>query len=610
MTEEKRQFQIHLPGLLKILAESLYSTPKVAIRELLQNAHDSCLRRKAEDPPLTYQPRIDVFVDQNRQILTIQDNGSGLSSDEVIDYLSTIGRSYTRELGETLAVLSPDEAGKLIGQFGLGFLSAFLIASEVTLITQSVRGNNPTLEWHSTGDVHYELKTTDRQQAGTRVELHLKSNVLFLLNESILIEIVRQYADFLSIPIYIENSLYPVNAMIPPWAASDVGSATREYIQRAFQIPAPLAVIQLHDHVINLGHDTLLIPLEGFLFIPPTSVASVREYGDVNIFIKSMFICAGQSELLPSWARFVQGVVDSAYLQPTASREQIQHDMAFMQVQKAIESQLLDGLGRIAHNEPTIWKQLVNGHADVIMGWAVQDDKFFDHIAEVVILQTSRSAMSLADYRAKFSDSIYFITREIGSLQHQLLGESHGVPVIDASRFAVLPFLRKYALQWANVRLIQLDGELGQLLRPVPQEAFASLITYFKKQNIHTIIASFKPEVIPAIMIYPKDAEFLVEARNALDSGELPSGIGRLVSGYIDNLSASENDLSGKLYLNASCDLIPQLAAMTPGPARDAGLMLIYQIARLFSGRMLDSAKVTEVFQDTTQALKNLIFNS
>src|SRR5438046_5992062 len=137
---ERQRFNLHLPGLLKVLAEHLYTSKKVGIRELIQNAHDSCTRRKIEAGEPYYRPRIDVALDIPRRVVTIADNGNGLTEDEIGTYLATIGRGYTRELRERLAFDSPEEAAALIGQFGLGFLSAFLLAGEVTLLTRSIQG--------------------------------------------------------------------------------------------------------------------------------------------------------------------------------------------------------------------------------------------------------------------------------------------------------------------------------------------------------------------------------------------------------------------------------------------------------------------------------------
>src|SRR5271157_5282462 len=143
-----QRFNLHLPGLLKVLAEHLYSSKKVGVRELIQNAHDSCIRRRIEGGEEDYRPRIDLRLDPAKRLLSISDNGNGLTEEEITTYLATIGRGYTRELREKLSLYSPEEAAQLIGQFGLGFLSAFLLAQEVTLTTRSRMPSTPALRWH------------------------------------------------------------------------------------------------------------------------------------------------------------------------------------------------------------------------------------------------------------------------------------------------------------------------------------------------------------------------------------------------------------------------------------------------------------------------------
>lgn len=610
MDDNKQQFQIYLPGLLKVLAESLYSSKKVAIRELLQNAHDSSVRRRTEYREASYRPRIDVYVDPEERTVTIQDNGSGLTKQEVGEYLSTIGRSYTRQLGEKLAVLSPEEAGELIGQFGLGFLSAFLVASEVRLITRSVKEGSSTLEWRSTGDVHYNVREIGEHPVGTTVTLQIKSGASFMLNEQILTDAVRQYADFLPVPIYVGNSVMAVNTMTPPWESINTENAIREYIERKYRMMAPLAIIELRDYDVDLGHDSMTVPMQGFLFIPPASVASIHEYGDMTVYIRRMFICDDQRNVLPSWARFVRGMIDCPYLQPTASREEIHQGDTFLFVQQAVEEQLVTGLKRIAETDPTKWKQIVRGHADVIMGWVVQNDSFFTQVADIVTFRTSRGQMNLKDYLEETGGKIYFVTRELGSLQEQLLGEGYGVPVLDASRFAVTPFLKKYAATHTDTELVQLDGESNQLLHAVPEDDFSDLLDYFRKRGIKSRVVTFKPEDVPAIVIYPKDAEFIVDTRKALDAGEVPGPLAGLVGDYVNRLSAADDDLEGTLYLNASSSLIIALTHLTDEALRAAALGLIYQMARLFSGRMLDTHQITQAFQESAKSIEKMIENS
>src|SRR4051794_5968526 len=236
---DRQRFNLHLPGLLKVLAEHLYTSKKVGVRELIQNAHDSCVRRKIEADEPHYRPRIHVSLDAAARTVTTSDNGNGLTEEEIGTSLAPIGRGYTRELREKLAFSSPAEAAELIGQFGLGFLSAFLLASEVTLTTRSIQGTEP-LRWHSTGDEHYDLTPGERDEVGTTVELKIKPAASFLLDAEPLTATVRTSADFLPTPTHEGGAREPVNLQTPPWEDEQPARAIPEYIRRAFKGAKPL----------------------------------------------------------------------------------------------------------------------------------------------------------------------------------------------------------------------------------------------------------------------------------------------------------------------------------------------------------------------------------
>lgn len=604
---EKQRFTLHLPGLLKVLAEHLYSTKKVGVRELIQNSHDSCVRRRVEENDARYRPRIDVSADPGRRTLVIRDNGCGLTEEEINTYLSTIGRGYTRELRERLSMLSPVEAAELIGQFGLGFLSAFLLAEEVILTTRSFKGG-PALRWFSRGDEYFDLATLPEHDVGTRVQLKVKPAASFILREASLVETVRTYADFLPIPIHVGNEPLPVNLMSLPWEADEPEDAIRDYIVRAFHGTKPLWVLPLRDWKVKLEQDSLTIPLQGFLFVPPGSVASVREYGDLNVYIRRMFICDRERDLLPPWARFVRGVIECPLLQPTASREGIHQDENFDSVRQALEEQLGQGLRTLARAQPDVWRQLVRGHSDVITSWAVKDNEFFERVKDIVCFRTSRGLLSLPDYLKLSGGSLYYVTREMGSLQEQILAEGRDVPAIDASWFAVAPFLEKYAARNNSVSLVQLDTEAQELMRPVPEEPLEEMLNFFREQGIRAAAASFKPVEAPALMVYPLGAEIVREASEALEGKELPGGLEGLVREYVEHRFESKDDLRGKLYLNAACPLIRRLSDRTiKKQTREALLMTVYQVARLFCGRMLNAGEATGAFGKMVQAMEQMI---
>lgn len=614
---EQHAFRLHLPGLLKVLAEHLYSNKQVAVRELIQNAHDSCIRRATGDyAPEEYRPRIRITLDAVKRLLTVEDNGSGLTEAEINDYLSTIGRSYTRELKENLALFSPDEAAQLIGQFGFGFLSAFLLASEVTVTSRSMEPGEGAVRWKSKGNEHYEITSARRSTVGTTVQLKVKPEAAFILDENLLGTAIRRYADFLPIPIFLNDGVEPINLMSTPWelaqGADDPGQVIYEYIESRFPNPLgpPLAVLPLVNHRIDLGHDALELPLEGLLFIPAGSAVSVFEHGDLAVYNRRMFIRDEEKALLPNWARFVRGVIDCPYLQTTASREDLHQDETFEWVRTAIERQLGNGLRVLAEEEPEVWREIVAAHASLMTSWALSNENFWNQIADLISFPTTRGRLTLPEYLKLTDGEIFYVTRELGSLQDQLVAEAQGVPVIDASWTFFEPFLVKYASTRPGLRAVQVNGEGEELLRPARESGFEALLDFYARRGIRARLSTFKPREVPALMLYPRDAEFITDTRNALSNEELPSPLGDLIGDYVENMAPSPEELEGTLHLNASCPLVRRLAEsarVATSPAVDATLELIFQVARLFSGKTLTVRDAAKAFEGTGHALEKLL---
>jgi molecular chaperone HtpG len=405
----------------------------------------------------------------------------------------------------------------------------------------------------------------------------------------------------------VNGSSMAVNAIYPPWEAIDSEIAIQEYIARKFGMEHPLAVIPLHDHKMDLGHDSITIPLHGFLFIPPSSTASIQEYGDLSIYIRRMFICENQRDLLPTWARFVRGVIDCPALEPTASREELRREEMYLLVQQALEKQLSEGLHHLARTDTMRWKQIVRGHRDVIMGWAAKNNDFFEHIASIVTFRTTRGQLTLPDYLAMTDETVYYVTHDLDTKQEQILGEGFGMPVLDASRFGEIGFLQKYVDYNPRVRLVQMDSGTNRFMHPVPEEPFARILAYYRSKKIRVQVMAFKPDVLPAIISYPKEAEFVRDARSALDTGDIPDAFAGMIGAYLSKMSVDEESLAGALYLNANNAFVQALVPLENAEKLEPMLDLLYQMARLLAGRLLDAEKITALFDNTNKALTRLI---
>jgi molecular chaperone HtpG len=611
---------LHLPGLLTILSEHLYSDPSVALREALQNAHDSCERRGAEAHEEGYQPRVVVRLDAKGRRIELADNGSGLTEAEIAEFLAIIGRSYTGELRARLEVGGAAElaaAEHLIGQFGLGFLSAFLLARRVVLTTRSYRPGSKTLRFVSTGGQSYELEVLPEDQArevGTTLCMELKPAAQFLLDAEVLERAITTYVDFLPTPVYLsvagavaeeDAPETPVNRGAAPWHAEATENDYVEFVRSRFEVE-PLTVLPLSDVVIRLGDDRVTIPISGVLFVPPGSITSLQEYGDVAVYVRRMFICERERDLLPAWARFVRGVVESSRLRPTVSREALRQDETFRQVQAGLEAQLVRHFEELARTQPETWREIVLAHNDLIKGWALQAPRLFAAVADLIHFETSRGRLTLAEIRRATGDVLHYFSDDSGLNQERLLFESRGLLVIDASRFAEEAFLRRYADETTGVTLDQLrPGSSG--LFEVAEGELPRVVAHFGARSVACRAVRFEPPSLPALLLYPPTHDRVRRVRDALEQGRLSGPIGELLRDFVER-RAGGGDIGPVLHLNAASELLQGLERRgAADPAFSAALDLVFQTARFFAGKRLSADESRVAFESAMASLAALI---
>jgi molecular chaperone HtpG len=204
--------RVDLAGLMTVLAKHLYSTPEVAVRELVQNAHDSLVRRRLEDPSWEGKGSIRLSGDLRRRTLTVTDDGAGLTDEEIHSYLATVGRGYTRSIREKTG--SED----LIGLFGLGFLSAFVLAEQVSLRTTSFQTPDKGWLYHSTNGQRYSVRAAEpRSCPGTEIVIVLRPEFKYIAASDGRARVLTRYCALLSEPIFIGDSATPINDLVPPW---------------------------------------------------------------------------------------------------------------------------------------------------------------------------------------------------------------------------------------------------------------------------------------------------------------------------------------------------------------------------------------------------------
>ena len=442
-------FQAEVAQLLKLVTHSLYSNPEIFLRELISNASDACdkLRFEALNDAGLYEGdaelKVTVGFDKDAKTLTIADNGIGLSQQEAIDNLGTIAKSGTRDF---MAKLSGDQKNdaQLIGQFGVGFYSGFIVADRITV--ESRRAGAPAhqgVRWASEGTGEFEVAEIERAARGTSITLHLKDDALDYLNAWKLKGIINKYSDHISLPILmakeewkdgelIENDpsggrqpggmvftgeFETVNQAAALWtrAKKDITQEQYDefYKQISYDQQAPLATT--HNRVEGSTEYTQL------LFIPskaPMDMFNRDKAAGVKLYVKRVFIMDDAQALMPTYLRFVKGVVDSADLPLNVSRELLQESRAVKAIREGCTKRVLSMIEDLAANDTDKFATFYAEFGAVLKEGLGEDFANRDRLAKLLRFASSTTdtaTVSFADYKARMKegqDAIYYITAD------------------------------------------------------------------------------------------------------------------------------------------------------------------------------------------------------
>ncbi|HMA33855.1 MAG TPA: hypothetical protein VKY74_05180 [Chloroflexia bacterium] len=588
------EIKIDLQGLIRLLAKNLYAEADVFVRELIQNAHDSLQRRAAlgGDAPAG---RIAIGIDYRAGTITFADNGQGLTEAEIHAYLSTIGRSGTGEFRAELARRGRQAEVSLIGQFGIGLLSAFVVAGRVEVDTRSATPGAPAWRWISEGQHGYELRPGTQAAPGTTVTLHLTESYRDLLDPEELRKAIKKYADFIPFPIYLNDAETPANVIDAPWhrAFGDERERLGEYqlfVTRRFP-DSPLEVIPV---ALEVPHR-----VAGVLYVSERRVPDINTAGLLDVYQTRMFLMANSRDLLPLWAKFVRGVIDSPDLTPTAARDAIQLDARAQAIKEALGALIVRHLQALALRDPARFTHLMDWHAYHMTGMAVAHDDFFDAVADLVPFPTNRGLLNLGEYmrQAPAVDTrpghdLFYFSEAGSATQFYLLCDARGLLVINASDNFTEQFLRKYARRRPRIRLHHLTvagsaflfeplgrAEAAQF-RPLELD-FQALLPDTRSQ---ARIVRFLPADLPAVTVLTADTRLRQELAEAQRSLALPDSVRDLAG----QLFAARASVPVLLHLNAANPAIGQMAALAragrgPLPAYQAALRAIYHTALLLA---------------------------
>ena len=433
-TKQTHAFQTEVSQLLHLMIHSLYSNKEIFLRELVSNASDAVDKLKFEslsnDALVEGKEElaIHVSVDKDAGTITISDNGIGMTQDEVMENIGTIANSGTKKFLQGLDEKQAEDSN-LIGQFGVGFYSAFIVANEVTLTTRRA-GEDKTngTVWSSEGKGDYSLETTTVEDFGTSITLHIKDEEKEFLDDYRLRGIISKYSDHITVPIMMikaseEESdtieYETVNKANAFWTQDKKELKQEDYDEfyksLTYDFEAPLA--QMHNRVEGKLDYTSL------LFIPskaPFDMWEPKRKGGIKLYAKRVFIMEDNEELMPMYLRFIKGVIDTADLSLNVSREILQGNKVVDTIRKASVSRILKELEKMAKNKPEKYASFWKEFGMVMKEGVVEDHSNKDKIASLLRFSTTNSdgedqTVSLADYierMGKDQKDIYYVTAE------------------------------------------------------------------------------------------------------------------------------------------------------------------------------------------------------
>lgn len=423
-TEKDKQsyeFQSEIRQLLDILVYSLYKDKEIFLRELISNAADAL--NKAQYELLTHEEwpgrdeelKIDISLDPDQGTLVIEDNGVGMTREELVQNIGTIAHSGTLEYLQKVAAAQQEKKPlDLIGKFGVGFYSAFMVAKEIVIQTRSVRPDQPPCRWTSTGESSYTIEAGDREARGTRIELHLKKEEKEFARGDRVREIIRRHSKFVPFPIFVDGQKLERQEAIWTQPKSELEEKDYQDFFRFFANTEEDALTHLH-----LASDAP-VQFHALLYVPKTSLelfgVAQAEPG-VDLYCKKVLIQKGCKELVPDHLRFVRGVIDTEDIPLNISRETIQRNVRLDKVRRHVWKKFYDHLEGLRDQDRERYQEFWKTFGRHLHEGVVADYEHREKLAGLLLFASSRTTgeekVSLKEYVARMKPEqkeIYYLT--------------------------------------------------------------------------------------------------------------------------------------------------------------------------------------------------------
>ncbi len=423
---EERTFQAETQQLLNILIHSLYTEKEIFLRELISNASDALNRLRFEmltnNDVQDAQADLEIHIelDEESNTLKISDTGIGMDRDEIIAGLGTIAKSGAKAFLEAMQD-KPDNASAsdIIGQFGVGFYSAFMVAKQVDVVSRSYRPEDEAVRWSATGGTNYSLETSEKEVRGTEITIHLKDDEKEFTRGFRIKEIIRRHSDYVAFPIFVDDDEEPTNKQQAIWRRNPSEVEAEEY--DSFYKMLTMDFNGANHHI----HMRADVPMQFYalLFVPGSGQANMfspRKEQGLKLYARKVLIEEYNRDLLPEYLGFVQGVVDSEDLPLSVTRESIQATRVMATLKKTITRRVISELKRMAKNDRDNYLKIYGEFGSYLKQGLVIESEDRSDLEPLMFFQTTHDDdptmfYSLEDYLERMSenqDDIYYVVAD------------------------------------------------------------------------------------------------------------------------------------------------------------------------------------------------------
>lgn len=603
---------VNTENIFPVIKKWLYSEKDIFLRELVSNATDAITKLKRlqslGETPETEEPfRVDVVLNKDAKTITIEDNGIGMTEEELKKYICSIALSGAVDFIQKYESSEDGEKSGIIGHFGLGFYSAFMVSDRVEIFTRSYTGA-PAVHWTCDGDGAYELEAGEREKRGTEVVLHIADDETEYLESGKIREMLRKYCSFMPVEIYFDDGSEkkegekeePVNDTTPLWQKNPADCTDEEYkdfYQKVFaDYREPLFWIHINaDYPLNF---------KGILYFPRLATNYDSLEGQVKLYYNQVFVADNIKEVIPEYLLMLKGVLDCPELPLNVSRSYLQTNTYVAKVSAHIVKKVADKLKSLCRDERERYEKVFDDIKTFVEYACIRDGKFYDRVKESLLLKlTDGTHVTIDEYLDKAKEThenkIYYTTDPSVQAQYIALYRAEGIDVAHFDSLVDTQFAACVESHREGVKFIRVDADLSSLSKGENAEENETLRTLFRKasgnEKLNVKFEALKNAAIPAVLNVSE------ESRRMEDMMKMYR-----ISGGADFGESFPLDMT--LVLNTASPLISKLAAMDGSDAEGAEnyASYIYRLS-LLSLRKFTSEEMEKFLKDSYKMLDELM---